>query len=541
MLTHNWQLATKDDFTLLPALTAWIQARQPVWGEGIALHENLFAGVLIGLLPVAVVTLWQMWHQQHPAKYWSLIGTIVGAFALLLTFSRGAWLGLLGGSLLAAYLHWRTNQRLNTQRKQAYQRQVIRRRQQQAHRRQSALMAKPLALLDRILSDWSFCDWLIGLGLFGVIVTVVGVTFSPTFHAWLLQPIAGTYLEMTINSRLAVWLDTVPLIQDYLYTGSGLGSTPMVLATYVYLLHVPYLNHAHSLYLQIMVEQGLPGLIGFVGMIIGSCSLGLLWLRQGSSVDRLYAAGALAAQFALLIYGGTDAELYAGAFVPLLFLPSALLIGCAAVGSTAAEHELSMVKEPGPLALEQGRAERNAAAVTARWIGGLLPLFALILFLTLPGTANRWLLNRTAVAQTRQELQPYEWPAWPLQDAVRRSELVDTATLLAGYEHVLEQAPHNASAQRRLGQLALSLGDYQMAAEHLAAAYELAPQSRATRQLLGEVKALLGDEAEAVTLWRSVDVSEGQLELRRWWYEEVGKPLDAERIANAVAAAQMQK
>ncbi len=529
LLTHNWQSATAQDFTLLPQLTAWIQAHQPLWGKGLIFHENLIAGALIGLLPLTVVALWQSWHlPQTPTKYWSLFGILFGSVALLLTFSRGAWLGLLGGSVIALYLHWRTNRALNGRRSRQHMQMA--RRQRFTERNDKRQSWPTFAWLNRLCKEWALLDWFMGVGIISAIGLLVGMTISPALHAALLRPLAGSYLEATINSRLAVWQESLPLIEDYLFTGSGLGSTPMVLATYVYLLHVPYLNHAHSLYLQVAVEQGVPGLLGFTGLIVSAIGLGLLWLRQGGVAARRYSCSALAAQCALLIYGCTDAELYASIFVPLLFLPTAFLLAAA-----------PLINASG--AGNSGRASgifQPLRSMRAYWLGGLVPLVVLVLFLLLPGTQSRWLANQTTVGQTRQELSLYEWPTWPIQDAVRRSKLVDTEHWVAQYNAILQLDPTNVTALRRLGQIALSRGNYQQADELLTRAYQVAPQQRATRQLLGEAKALLGDDASAYLLWQGIDLSQGQLELRRWWYEQVDGELYAQQFAQGVETWQTQ-
>lgn len=529
LLTHNWQSATAQDFTLLPSLTAWIQANQPIWGKGVVFHENLIAGALIGLLPLAAVALWQSWHlPEVPTKYWSVIGVLVGSIALLLTFSRGAWLGLIGGAGIALYLHWRTNQELN--RRRSTQHEQLARRQRFTAREGKGQRWSAFAWLEHVGKEWALLDWVISIGIFSAIALLVGMTLSPVLHESVLRPLTGSYLEATVNSRLAVWQESLPLIEDYLYTGSGLGSTPMVLATYVYLLHVPYLNHAHSLYLQVAVEQGVPGLLGFAGLIVSAIGLGILWLRQGGAAARRYGCSAMAAQCALLIYGCTDAELYAGFFVPLLFLPTALLIAAAPLIITRTADETRA---------ESGIA-RPHRSLRAVWVGGLAPLLALLLLLLLPGTQSRWLANQTAVGQTRQELSLYEWPTWPIQDAVRRSNLVDTERWAAQYEQVLQLDPTNVTALRRLGQIALSQGDYPQADSLLERAYQIAPQQRATRQLLGEAKALLGDDARAKLLWQGIDLSQGQLELRRWWYEQVDGALYAQPFAQGIETWQTQ-
>ncbi|MCB0110127.1 MAG: O-antigen ligase family protein, partial [Caldilineaceae bacterium] len=373
--------------------------------------------------------------------------------------------------------------------------------------------------------------WSVTVGLLISIVLLVGMTLSPTVRAAVLQPVAGTYLERTIDSRLAAWQEALPLIQDYPLTGSGLGSTAMVLASYVYLLHVPYLYHAHSLYLQVAVEQGLPGLIGWVGMSLSALGLGVLWLHEGTQQGRLCAAGALAAQIALLIYGATDAELYVGIFVPFLFLPAALLFACAPHGILPTTEEA-----PGSLVGGTESAGQQRVATHGRRrqqsMGALLPLLGLLVLLMGPGGESRWLANQSAIGQTRQELARYEWPLWPLQDALRRSDEIDTEHWVAQYEAILQRDPTNVTALRRLGQIALSQGDYAHDDRLLSAAYRLAPQQRATRQLLGEVKALLGNPTEAAALWQNLDLSQGQPDLRLWWYEHADGAAAAQPFAD---------
>jgi hypothetical protein len=92
-------------------------------------------------------------------------------------------------------------------------------------------------------------------------------------------------------SRIALWRDSLPLIQDYFFTGSGLGATAMIYATYAYLLHVPYLYHAHNLYVQIALEQGVPALLAWLGLMAatsGLCGARVARCRQSGAhaVDR---------------------------------------------------------------------------------------------------------------------------------------------------------------------------------------------------------------------------------------------------------------
>ena len=77
-------------------------------------------------------------------------------------------------------------------------------------------------------------------------------------------------------------------------------------------------------------------------------------------------------------------------------------------------------------------------------------------------------------------------------------------------------------------------GNTRPRARHLEAAYGAAPGQRATRQLLGESYALAGDAAGAVALWRTVDLGQGQLSAREWWYGAIGETAHQQRITQAI-------
>ena len=94
---------------------------------------------------------------------------------------------------------------------------------------------------------------------------------------------------------------------------------------------------------------------------------------------------------------------------------------------------------------------------------------------------------------------------------------------------------HNATANRRLGQIALANEDFAAARGYLETAYAAAPAQRATRQMLGELEALDGDPAAAAALWRGIEFSGGALQVREWWYGYLGRPDAAEALRQAEA------
>ena len=159
----------------------------------------------------------------------------------------------------------------------------------------------------------------------------------------------------------------------------------------------------------------------------------------------------------------------------------------------------------------------------------------LVLFL-LPAVRAALQANLGAVLQARAELAHYSWPAVPIQDALRRDPAIDLSPAIARFDAALALDPGNATANRRLGQIVLARGDYGAAKAHFETALATAPAHRAARQLLGELRAVSGDLQGARCLWQGLDLSQGQLDSRRFWYDLTG---DTAKSA-AISAAQDQ-
>jgi tetratricopeptide (TPR) repeat protein len=318
----------------------------------------------------------------------------------------------------------------------------------------------------------------------------------------------------SVPSRVELWRRVLDLIQDYVFTGSGLGGTTMVYSSYSLLVHVPYFSHAHSLYLQIALEQGVPGLLAFLWL----AGLGLVavWRRRPRCPDRAVARLSLTSLVALLVHGTLDSELYVSSLVPVVFLP----IGFALAALLPAEV-----------------AERPPGCPRA-WLRRVpvLPALAVLAVsaaVCLPATRALLHANLGAVTQTRVELSTYHWPEWQIQDAVRRAREASLAAAIGHYHAALALNRADVTANRRLGQIELSLGQYQLARPHLEAAYEAAPERRPTRQLLGEAYAVTGEPERAAALWRTLDLGQGQLGQRQGWYETLGEKQRVAWIARA--------
>jgi predicted Zn-dependent protease len=113
---------------------------------------------------------------------------------------------------------------------------------------------------------------------------------------------------------------------------------------------------------------------------------------------------------------------------------------------------------------------------------------------------------------------------------------VDLAPAEGRFGAALALDPDNVTANRRLGQIELSRGQYEAARTHMAAAYASAAWQRPTRLLLGESYAAAGAVTEAARLWSGLEGTDVALAERAWWYGQLG---DVQRQAWVDEAARL--
>jgi hypothetical protein len=396
----------------------------------------------------------------------------LSAVALIMTASRGAWLAL--AVAVAGWIVWRASER----------------------------------------TGWTPARRAFRLGLLTAIALAGALLI-----AWSLR---GSELIRPAAQRLALLQGSLDLALDTPFTGIGLAGYQMAYSSYVLLLHVGHTIHSHNLPVNLWLEQGILGPLSLAWLVVTA-----VWTARRPSFWR---EAALASLTVILIHGMVDDAFYGSRGVILFFIPFALL----------ARGEL--LRQP-----DAGRTVPDAPA--GRIPAGRGTLFvalfaaAILVLALLPGTRAAFQADLAALAQTRAELSVYRWPEWPIQDALRRplpgaaqpaAQRVDLGPAIARYQATLALDPANVTANRRLGQIELSRGQYEAARRHLETAYGAAPGQRATRQLLGESYALAGDAASAAALWRTVDLTQGQLPAREWWYGAIGETANQQRIKQAI-------
>jgi putative inorganic carbon (hco3(-)) transporter len=223
------------------------------------INENGAATLLEMALPLSVALL-MLSDRRRSGWLWFVLALLMG-YALLLTYSRGAWFGLVGAAavtlLLAGFKHNRGRW--------------------------------PLLLAGLIVI----------IGIIVVFVLTVNGNNVPFF----------TQLYAAAQDRLTLYGNSLRLALDYPFTGIGPGGTfAMVYSRFSLLIFVPFLTYSHNLWLAIWLGQGLLGLVAFVLMVIFYYVYCLRVLRRHQPGALFY--GAFAGVTATLLHGLVDARQY---------------------------------------------------------------------------------------------------------------------------------------------------------------------------------------------------------------------------------------
>ncbi len=181
--------------------------------------------------------------------------------------------------------------------------------------------------------------------LLAAAVTVVarrngGLRWAPAagvlLAAAVVLPLAGSSLERRFAAiaeqrgdpgREAIWRDTAMTLERLPPTGAGLGAFPWAFRRSHAYLSRRSVEHAHSDYLEWLVELGVPqGLSWCLILGFAVCSIGRGLVREPDEGKRLRGAAALLGCLALLLHAAVDSPLHAPATAAL----AALLLGLAA-------------------------------------------------------------------------------------------------------------------------------------------------------------------------------------------------------------------
>ena len=227
-------------------------------------NPNLYAEYLIMIIPLTFARLLSV--EGRKRIIYALIGMIL-LIALLLTFSRGGWLGLVFA----------------------------------------------VGVLVLLLKK----DLVIKL----IPVGVIGIFFLPNSIMMRIKSI-GSLSDSSNFYRFQIWENSINIIKDFFITGVGLGFESFRSISSLYIKDFsPY--HAHNTYLELMIEIGILGLILFI-WLLGKLLKDIRY--QKMSQDKIFTVALFSGIAGLFIHGVAEHILYNPKIIFQFWLITGLLI-----------------------------------------------------------------------------------------------------------------------------------------------------------------------------------------------------------------------
>ena len=259
-------------YVLASTADAWIDSNlfEGISGRAVSTLENpnMLGEYLILILPTAFA----MWISgKGMSRKYSFVAFACLGMCLILTWSRGAWLGFLF-AFVAFLLIW--------------------------HRRSM---------------------WLLVVGVLSVpfLPFILPETIITRFTS------IGNLADTSTSYRVSIWRAAVHMIEDFLFTGIGIGEGAWreIYPDYT-LPGIEAAPHSHNLFFQITLETGIFGILFFFIILFLLMKISFTVFAKLSKADlaelepnysrnrKLAIAGPLCGLFAVLIQGLTDNSWY---------------------------------------------------------------------------------------------------------------------------------------------------------------------------------------------------------------------------------------
>ncbi len=452
-------------FTPLNAAGRWLNAHMAVL-PGPAVQVNVAAGTLAVALPFGLALLWEAHRgeRRRSVLFYAGLSALI-LVSLILTSSRGAWLGVMTAAGLGG-LAW------------------VQRRWFSPPRRKK---------------------------IFWTVIAILGVSVvGGIIASGNLDRLMGQIPDPngSLYSRLTLWREGLHLIPDYLFIGSGLMTFRLVYAIYGILINVPFHEHFHNIFLEVWFEQGILGLVSLVWM--GVFFLAGAWrgLDSLASEHRSGFTSAIgwagcAALLIATVHGMVDVVFYVKRTLPLV----GVLTGFA--------YLLAATKPSGQ------RQNFRTRKIFAWMAVGVLLLGAILFHRPLIG---QFYANIGAVLQSRTVLSRYDPDRFadPTLDTIRRT--TDLSAAENNFQRALAWDPNNLTALQRLTEITMSRGDYPAALNYIQTAWDSGSRDGSTRLLLADALIPIGEDQQAADAVRGLRWAEDHLWGEFWYRYWTGVP-----------------
>lgn len=121
----------------------------------------------------------------------------------------------------------------------------------------------------------------------------------------------GNMADSSTSYRVKIWLGSLAMLTDFGFSGVGFGSEAYNTVYPAYAMHGVSAQHAHNLYLQILCDSGVVGLLVFLGLMVSFVRMMLTAIRhERDRQARMLQIGGVSAVAGFLVQSLTDYTFY---------------------------------------------------------------------------------------------------------------------------------------------------------------------------------------------------------------------------------------
>ena len=464
IFTQRWDLRVVDIDFVNGVIEKWERIR-PAGLETFIQNEDILGGVLAIFAPLLVSVL--ILRRKYERFFGSILTPVILGvilFGVFISGSRPAWAGMLVSALFYVFLFFAffANQRV---------------------RKWAA-----------ILSSFIFVSLLI----------VVGLSNYQESSVFLGKTISNI---PSLKERQFLYQQMEYLVQDFFFTGGGLAAFPGLYSRYILKIPNLYLSYGHQFYLDLWLELGFLGLMGFMIIVVRSLGAGLKGYLSDEDAARGIFRIAILSGWAGLLFSGfyEDAVFGLKGTVILLFLP-----GLMVAINRDLQQENPKIESETILAKQEPRS-RIILGV------GLLIAIGIILSVARNDLLSNWYANLGAVGLAKEGLA-----GWPEQ-APGEFDSINTDSAENYFEKALQLDPENFTANYRQGIIAFRKQDFEIAKNYLEKAFRKEPDNVGVLKYLAYSYAWSGDEARAYELFKKTPGAKQELQIYGGWLKSINR------------------
>ena len=242
-------------------------------------NPNVYGEYLLLIIPFTISLLWT--EKGWKKKLFLLVAIGIMGIALILTFSRGCWLGIILAIGLLA-----------------------------------------------IIIDKRFI-------LLGIVMILLLPFFLPDTIMQRFMSI-GNMEDTSTSYRVYIWMGTIAMLKDYWISGVGMGITSFNTIYPLYAYNNIKAPHSHNLYLQIIVEYGIIGFIVIMGMLYHLFKTTMISMHAKKDI---LLAGLMSGMVGFLLQSMTDHTWYNYRVVLLFWVMIGLTITASRINLKEKEND----------------------------------------------------------------------------------------------------------------------------------------------------------------------------------------------------------